>query len=100
MMEDIGTLEFLNDELYVCLDIWTAAWLGECLTLKSYLASDQIKNHPDDSNNPDIRNKGGWTPLLYACHVGHYNVITSLLTAGADPNLSSLGVSPLILASR
>ena len=51
-MEEVGPLRFLDDDLYVCLDIWTAAWLGECLTLNKYLSADQRQSHPDDRNNP------------------------------------------------
>ena len=67
-MEEGDVFRFLASDLHISLDIWTAAWLGECAILKSYFSSGR-QNHPDE-NNPDIRNKGGWTPLLYACHAG------------------------------
>jgi len=94
--------DLVANDLQINIDIWTVAWLGESVTLHSYFSlksKPEIRNHPD-GQNPDIRNQGGWTPLLYACHVGHVNIISILLQVGADPNLSSpTGLSPLGLVS-
>jgi hypothetical protein len=35
----------------------------------------------------NARNANGWTPLMYACHYGHFTVVKVLVDANADVNL-------------
>ncbi|CAG04367.1 unnamed protein product, partial [Tetraodon nigroviridis] len=48
----------------------------------------------------DGKNKGGWTPLMYASYIGHDNIANLLLEAGVNVNASTAkGVTPLMLAA-
>lgn len=48
----------------------------------------------------DGKNKGGWTPLMYASYIGHDNIANLLLEAGVNVNATtSKGVTPLMLAA-
>lgn len=49
----------------------------------------------------DVRNASGWTPLMYAAHYGHYNVIRVLLQHGANSSLQEPegGKTGLMLAA-
>ncbi|XP_053202817.1 ankyrin repeat and SAM domain-containing protein 3-like [Panonychus citri] len=51
--------------------------------------------------NVDQPNESGWTPLMYAAHYGHYNVVKMLIDYGANVNLceSVKGRTPLMLAA-
>ena len=51
-MLESESLRFLDDDLTLKLDIWTAAWLGEKETIIKYLETDRRTNHPDEQNNP------------------------------------------------
>ena len=48
-----------------------------------------------------MRNNSGWTPLMYAAHYGHYNVIRVLLQHGANNSLQepNNGKTALMLAA-
>lgn len=48
----------------------------------------------------DGKNKGGWTPLMYASYIGHDNIANLLLEAGVNVNATTAkGVTPLMLAA-
>lgn len=48
----------------------------------------------------DGKNKGGWTPLMYASYIGHDNIANLLLEAGVNVNAATAkGVTPLMLAA-
>lgn len=50
----------------------------------------------------DAADEGGWTPLMYASHYGHYQVVRRLLAAGANPNVPqpTTGRTALMLAAN
>ncbi len=42
----------------------------------------------------------GWTPLMYACYVGHDTVVNLLLDSGAEASRGTpSGLTPLMVAS-
>ena len=42
----------------------------------------------------------GWTPLMYACYVGHDTVVNLLLDSGAEPSRGTpSGLTPLMVAA-
>lgn len=46
------------------------------------------------------KNVGGWSPLMYACYIGHDNIVNLLLDAGVSVNVKNhKGQTPLMLAS-
>jgi ankyrin repeat protein len=46
------------------------------------------------------KNVGGWTALMYACYIGHDDVVNLLLDAAVSVNVRNhKGQSPLILAA-
>lgn len=50
--------------------------------------------------NLDMRNRNGWTPLMYACQRGNKEVCRMLLDKGANPDLrNSKGRTALMLAA-
>jgi ankyrin repeat protein len=52
--------------------------------------------------NADLnkKNRGGWTPLMYACYIGHDNIVNLLLDAGVNVNVKNhKGHTPLMLAA-
>lgn len=51
--------------------------------------------------NVDLQNESGWTPLMYAAHYGHYNVVKMLIDYGANVNITEKiqGRTPLMLAA-
>lgn len=50
--------------------------------------------------NIDFKNKGGWTPLMYASYIGHDLVVRLLLEDGACVNIKNhKGQTPLSLAA-
>ncbi|XP_032833099.1 ankyrin repeat and SAM domain-containing protein 3 isoform X2 [Petromyzon marinus] len=74
------------------LDLHTAASIGQQDVVSAYIASEA-----EDLNR---RNLGGWTPLMYACYIGHDAVVALLLSAGALVNSANpLGQTPLMLAA-
>jgi ankyrin repeat protein len=51
------------------------------------------------SSGPDIKTKGGWTPLMMAALKGHQECARLLIQARADPQVvASDGCSPILLA--
>ncbi|KAJ8322386.1 hypothetical protein KUTeg_000857 [Tegillarca granosa] len=57
----------------VPLDLHTASSIGQYDCVRSFIQSQQV-----DLNR---RNHGGWTPLMYACYIGHDNIVNLLLEA-------------------
>lgn len=50
--------------------------------------------------NLDGKNRGGWTPLMYAAYIGHDNIANLLLEAGVNVNATTAkGLTPLMLAA-
>ena len=48
----------------------------------------------------DKKNRGGWTPLMYACYIGHDNIVNLLLDASVNVNVqNNKGQTPLMLAA-
>ena len=48
----------------------------------------------------DRKNIGGWTPLMYACYIGHDHIVNLLIDAGCNVNLKNQrGQTPLMLAA-
>ena len=48
----------------------------------------------------DRKNIGGWTPLMYACYIGHDHIASLLIDAGCNVNLKNQrGQTPLMLAA-
>ncbi|XP_064604738.1 ankyrin repeat and SAM domain-containing protein 3-like isoform X2 [Liolophura sinensis] len=76
----------------VPLDLHTACSIGHFDSVRSF-----IHNKEEDLNR---KNKGGWTPLMYACYIGHDNIVNLLLEASVDVNCKNLkGQTPLMLAA-
>ena len=49
--------------------------------------------------DPNMANKNGWTPLMFAAKYGQLEIAQSLLAAGADPNRATKdGRTPLMVA--
>ena len=49
----------------------------------------------------DQLNRYGWSPLMQACHQGHFDCVKLLLENGADPNITNpLGITALTVATR
>ncbi|XP_060642229.2 ankyrin repeat and SAM domain-containing protein 3 isoform X1 [Anolis sagrei] len=81
-----------HEELDVPLDLHTAASIGQYEVVKESIQSKEV-----DLNQ---RNRGGWTPLMYASYIGHDTIVHLLLEAGANVNVPTLeGQTPLMLAA-
>ncbi|CAG5119393.1 unnamed protein product, partial [Candidula unifasciata] len=75
------------------LDIHTACSIGHYEWVRSIILKGE---------DPalDRRNHGGWTPLMYACYIGHDNIVNLLINAGCNMNMkNSRGHTPLMLAA-
>lgn len=74
------------------LDLHTAAYLGDYDYVKELLGRPET--------DPNRKNRGEWTPLMYASYIGHDNVVNLLLEAKVDVNISTVsGTTPLMLAA-
>ncbi|XP_077985177.1 ankyrin repeat and SAM domain-containing protein 3-like [Glandiceps talaboti] len=74
------------------LDLYTASSIGQYDCVHAIIASGEI-----DLNK---KNTGGWTALMYACYIGHDNIVNLLLDAGVDVNIKSTkGRTSLMLAA-
>ncbi|KAJ0179343.1 hypothetical protein K1T71_005055 [Dendrolimus kikuchii] len=51
----------------------------------------------DLNNNVNFKLDSGWTPLLHACFDAQYTIVKFLLDKGADPNLHSDSVTPIMV---
>ena len=72
------------------VDIWEAAKKGNIEAVKQHLAAGTVVNAIDDD----------WTPLKYAAHEGHKEVVELLIAEGAGVNTKTDdGWTPLILAA-
>ncbi|GAB1598677.1 ankyrin repeat and SAM domain-containing protein 3-like [Argonauta hians] len=81
-----------EDFLPCPLDIHTASSIGNYECVHSILVRNEV--------NINSRNKGGWTPLMYASYIGHENILNLLLKANANVNISNYkGQTSLMLAS-
>ncbi|XP_070617103.1 ankyrin repeat and SAM domain-containing protein 3 [Erythrolamprus reginae] len=81
-----------HQELDIPLDLHTAASIGQYEVVK-----DSIERGEKDL---DQKNRGGWTPLMYASYIGYDTVVRLLLQAGANVNMSTPeGQTPLMLAA-
>ncbi|XP_060696670.1 ankyrin repeat and SAM domain-containing protein 3 isoform X3 [Hemiscyllium ocellatum] len=80
------------EDLDVPLDLHTASSIGQYDVVKQCIQSGKI--------NPNQKNRGGWTPLMYASYIGHDTVVHLLLEAGVDVNMTTeKGQSALMLAA-
>ncbi|ESO88400.1 hypothetical protein LOTGIDRAFT_125983 [Lottia gigantea] len=76
----------------VKIDIHTASSIGQYESVKSL-----INKHDVDI---DKRNRGGWTPLMYASYIGHDAIAKLLIDAECDLNMkNNKGQTPLMLAA-
>ena len=63
--------------------------------------ADTVRALLEAGADPNVANKGGFTPLYWATRAGHVDVVTVLLEAGADPNVANKGgFTPLYWATR
>uniref|UniRef100_V9KEN1 Ankyrin repeat and SAM domain-containing protein 3 n=1 Tax=Callorhinchus milii TaxID=7868 RepID=V9KEN1_CALMI len=80
------------EELEVPLDLHTASSLGQYEVVKECARRGTV--------NLNRKNRGGWTPLMYASYIGHDTIAHLLLEEGVDVNLvTDKGQSSLMLAA-
>lgn len=71
-------------------------WINPIPTFLSVL----MLTLPRPETDPNRKNRGEWTPLMYASYIGHDNVVNLLLEAKVDVNISTVsGTTPLMLAA-
>lgn len=81
-----------NDFVPCPLDLHTASSIGHYECVRDIITRKEV-----DINRC---NKGGWTPLMYACYIGHENILNVLLKAKADVNIRNhKGQTALMLAA-
>lgn len=74
------------------LDTHTASSIGQYECIKNIIVMGV--------SDLDRKNLGGWTPLMYACYIGHDNIVKLLLDADVDVNLKNhKAQTPLMLAA-
>lgn len=74
--------------------------LPVCLLLHCIRPINRIYLDTDRKVDLNKKNVGGWTPLMYACYIGHDNIVNLLLDAGVNVNVKNhKGQTPLMLAS-
>ncbi|KXJ11595.1 ankyrin repeat and SAM domain-containing protein 3 [Exaiptasia diaphana] len=84
-----------DEEEIVPMDIWTASSLGDYDFVRDFLYSES-------KNTINNRNPGGWSPLMYASYVGHFNIVTMLLEKGnvdVDARSGGRSATALMLAA-
>ncbi|XP_013420925.1 ankyrin repeat and SAM domain-containing protein 3 isoform X1 [Lingula anatina] len=87
-----STFETRDDFQPISLDLHTASSIGQFDRVRAYIQSDK-----EDLNR---KNRGGWTPLMYACYIGHDTIVNLLLDANVNVNVkNSKGQTPLMLAA-
>lgn len=75
----------------ISLDLHTACAIGD------YQVVNKCVVNKEDLNK---RNKGGWTPLMYAAYVGRDTIVGLLLDGGANTNCASTkNLSPLMVSA-
>ncbi|XP_078414870.1 ankyrin repeat and SAM domain-containing protein 3 isoform X3 [Cetorhinus maximus] len=80
------------EDLDVPLDLHTASSIGQYDVVKECIQRGKV--------NPNQKNRGGWTPLMYASYIGHDTIVHLLLEAGVDVNTTTeRGQSALMLAA-
>uniref|UniRef100_UPI00398F1A34 ankyrin repeat and SAM domain-containing protein 3 isoform X2 n=1 Tax=Pristiophorus japonicus TaxID=55135 RepID=UPI00398F1A34 len=80
------------EDLDVLLDLHTASSIGQYDVVKESIHRGMV--------NPNQKNRGGWTPLMYASYIGHDTIVHLLLEAGVDVNTTTeRGQSALMLAA-
>jgi hypothetical protein len=47
---------------------------------------DGIRNYIAEGGNPNVSNRHGWTPLMFAASRGHRSLVALLIAKGADVN--------------
>ena len=73
------------------LDLHTACAIGDYQIVNKYVVNKEELNK---------RNKGGWTPLMYAAYVGRDTIVGLLLDGGANTNCASTkNLSPLMVSA-
>ncbi|KAK0057539.1 ankyrin repeat and SAM domain-containing protein 3 [Biomphalaria pfeifferi] len=76
----------------IALDIHTACSIGHFEYVRSIILSGD--------GQKDRKNRGGWTPLMYACYIGHDNIVNLLIKEGCNMNMKNpRGHTPLMLAA-
>ncbi|XP_050416603.2 ankyrin repeat and SAM domain-containing protein 3 [Patella vulgata] len=76
----------------VRIDIHTASSIGQYESVRSLINKGEV--------DIDKRNRGGWTPLMYACYIGHEAIAKLLIDAECDINMkNNKGQTPLMLAA-
>lgn len=77
------------------LDLFTACSVGKFEYIQQLLRND---SRTDIVN---IKNEGGWSPLMYVCYIGNYEITELLVREGADVLFEEkeYGRTPLMLAS-
>ncbi|XP_067912834.1 ankyrin repeat and SAM domain-containing protein 3 [Heterodontus francisci] len=80
------------EDLDVPLDLHTASSIGQYDVVKECIHRGKV--------NPNQKNRGGWTPLMYASYIGHDTIVHLLLETGVDVNTTTgRGQSALMLAA-
>ncbi|XP_067859729.1 ankyrin repeat and SAM domain-containing protein 3 isoform X2 [Heptranchias perlo] len=80
------------EDLDIALDLHTASSIGQYDAVKECIHRGKV--------NPNQKNHGGWTPLMYASYIGHDTIVHLLLEAGVDVNMTTeRGQSALMLAA-
>ena len=69
----------------VSVNIWDAAKIGNTVRVKELLKQ---------GTSPNVKDKNGWFPLMYAAYSGHKETVDALLEAGADVNMKNLTAQP------
>ncbi|XP_074866584.1 ankyrin repeat and SAM domain-containing protein 3 isoform X2 [Carettochelys insculpta] len=91
MWHGVGQM-ICGEELDVPLDLHTASSIGQYEVVQECIQRGEM-----DLNK---RNRGGWTPLMYASYIGHDTIVHLLLEAGVNVNIPTPeGQTPLMLAS-
>ncbi|XP_046369283.2 ankyrin repeat and SAM domain-containing protein 3-like isoform X1 [Haliotis rufescens] len=73
-------------------DIHTACSIGHYDYVRSLIIRGDVEI--------DKKNRGSWTPLMYACYIGHDNIVNLLIDSGCDVNVKNhKGQTPLMLAA-
>ncbi|GFR86513.1 ankyrin repeat and SAM domain-containing protein 3 [Elysia marginata] len=84
----------LEDFTPIALDIHTACSIGHYDWVRTIIRRNE-------GIDLDRKNFGGWTPLMYACYIGHDNIVSLLINAGGC-NMNTKnprGLTPLMLAA-